>query len=314
MEQTLKIKRKRKSFKQFMSREYSKILFLLAFVIPAFVLYFWTHWVPAFDSITGSFDKWNGFGDPKFVGFNNYLSIIQDPVFWKAVKNSLLFVLGKEILIVPTVILFAVSLTKMRLKKAEMLFYRYVFYIPNIISISIIGILWTFIFNPANGLLNSILSGIGLESWIPETGWLVDYTMPSVIVVASWCGIGYFMIILISAINSIPISLYEAADIDGAGQWRQLWNVTMPTVWEHVRFMIIQILVGGIGSYEIVMLMLGGAGVDNSGITMGYYAYFYGLDSPHPAVGYSYAASVLILILTSTITLICNRIVAERRD
>ncbi len=310
----LKINKRRKSFKNFMSREYSKILFLLVFVIPVFALYFYTHFVPAYESIVGSFDKWNGFGEPKFVGWANYESILEDPVFFKAIKNSLLFVLGKEILIVPTVVLFAVALTKLRLKKAEMLTYRYVFYIPNIISIAIIGILWNFIFNPAGGLLNSILEAVGLSSWIPETAWLVDYTMPAVIVVASWCGIGYFMIILISAINSIPISLYEAADIDGAGQWCQLMNITMPTVWEHVRFMIVQILVGGIGSYELVMLLVSGSGVDNSGMTMGYYSYFYGLDSSQPQVGYSYAAAVLILIVSATLTLITNKLLNRKDD
>lgn len=290
-----------------LKRERSKVLFICTFLVPILLFYFICDVVPIFSSFFSSFHKWSGFGNMEYIGWKNYVNVLKDPVFFQAIKNDLIYVLGKEILIVPITVLFAVALTRLHLKKTEKNVYRYLFYIPNILSVSITGIMWAFIYDPYNGLLNGFLKLIGLERLIPADGWLVDYTMPSIIMVATWCGIGYFMIVMISAINSISGEIYEAAQVDGAGEWAQLWNITLPAVWEQLRFVIVQIIIGTLGNYSLAMILANG-GVNGSGMVMGLYVYQYGLSSATPKVGYANAAAVLLMIISSSLVLITNRL------
>lgn len=294
-------------------REKSRIAFMLVFGLPTIALYIWFCVVPIFTSIYSSFFSWSGFSSMKPVGMKNYEIILKDPIFFKAIKNDFLFVLGKEILIVPMTLLFAVSLTRLRLKRAEVNFYRFVFYIPNVLSVIIIAIVWAFIYDPYNGLLNGVLELIGLSHIIPKDGWLVEHTLPSVIVVASWCGIGMHMIMMISAINSIPTDVFEAADIDGAGQWRQLWSVTIPCVWNQIKVLVTSIIFNTLGNYGLIMAMTNG-GVNGSGMVMGLYVYQYGIDSTSPKVGYANAAAVLLLIISGSITMLVNGLMSRKEQ
>ena len=299
--------------KRILTRERSKIWFMLLFVVPAVAVYVYACVSPIFQSIYSSFFKWSGFSYMKYIGWDNYRKIFNDPVFFKAIKNDIAYVLGKEILIVPLTLLFALALTRLRLTKAENKTYRFLLYLPNVLSVSVIGIVWAFIFDPYNGILNGFLKMLSLESLIPATGWLVEYTMPSIIFVASWCGIGYYMIILISAINSVSAELYESAEIDGAGQWQQLWYITIPSIWENLRFVITNIVIGTLGNYGLAMLLANG-GINGSGMVMGLYVYQHGIDSNAPQVGYANAAAVLLMIISSTIILTINKVMNKEVD
>ena len=296
-----------------MSKEKSRIAFILAFGLPTLALYIWFCVSPIFTSIYSSFFSWSGFSSMKPVGFKNYEIILKDPIFYKAIKNDFTFVLGKELLIVPLTLLFAVALTRLRLKKFEVNFYRFLFYLPNVLSVIIIAIVWAFIYDPYNGLLNGILEVVGLSHLIPKDGWLVSYTVPSVIVVASWCGIGLHLIMMISAINSISPEIFEAADIDGAGQWKQLWSITIPCVWNQIKVLVTSIIFNTLGNYVLIMTMANG-GVDGSGMVMGLYVYQYGIDSTSPKVGYANAAAVLLLIISATTTMIVNGLMSRKEQ
>lgn len=296
-----------------LAKERSRIMFMLTFGLPTLVAYLYFCFSPIFTSLYTSFHKWSGFSDMDFVGWSNYLSVLKDPIFFKAIKNDIIYVLGKEILIVPATILFAIALTRLRLTKVEQKYFRFVFYLPNILSAIIVAIVWAFIYDPYMGLLNGVLKVWRLESLIPTDGWLVQYTMPSIIVVASWCGIGLFLIILISAINSVPLDLYEAAELDGAGQWGQLWYVTFPSIWGQIKFMVIQIIIGTIGNYSLAMALANG-GVNGSGMVMGLYVYQYGIDSNNPRVGYANAAAVILMIISSSIILLVNRFMDREEE
>lgn len=294
-----------------MSKEKSRIAFMLVFGLPTLALYIWFCFSPIFTSIYSSFFSWSGFSTMKPVGLKNYEIILKDPIFFKAIKNDFMFVLGKEILIVPLTLLFAVALTRLRLKRLEVNFYRFVFYIPNVLSVIIIAIMWAFIYDPYNGLLNGVLDLVGLSHLIPKDGWLVQHTMPSIIVVASWCGIGLHMIMMISAINSISPDIFEAADIDGAGQWKQLWSITIPCVWNQIKVLVTSIIFNTLGNYALAMALANG-GVNGSGMVMGLYVYQYGIDSTSPKVGYANAAAVLLLIISGSITMLVNGLMSRK--
>lgn len=299
--------------RKILSREKSRIFFMLVFGLPTLAGYLYFCFSPIFTSIYSSFFRWSGFSSMKYIGFANYKNILNDPIFFKAIKNDLFYVLGKEVLIVPLALLFAVALTRLRLKKVEVSFFRFIFYIPNILSVIIIAIMWAFIYDPYIGLLNGVLKAVGLESVIPADGWLVEHTMGSIIVVASWCGIGLYMIIMISAINSISKELYEAAEIDGAGQWKQFWYVTIPGIRGQITFMVTSIVFQTLGNYSLAMTMANG-GVNGSGMVMGLYVYQYGIDSQSPQVGYANAAAVLLLLVSGTLTLLVNKLSRRGED
>lgn len=152
---------------------------------------------------------------------------------------------------------------------------------------------------------------MGLSALIPEMGWTFTHPIGVITFVASWCGIGLFMLIMITAINGISKELYESATIDGAGEWTQLRYITMPAVWEQAKFMVITILYQSFSSsFTMVQAMLGSS-VSEDSVVMGVFVYKNSFDSQWPQVGYSYAAAILMLIISATASFIVNRIMSR---
>lgn len=277
----------------------SRILFAFLFCGIPFLLYLLFCVYPIFQSVLDSFTNWRGFVRKDFIGFENYQEVIMDPVFWKAFANDFAITAIKEVLIIVLTVLFAVSLTRFRLKTGEVITYKFIFYIPNMLSVVIIGSLWRFIFMSGDsGLLNSFR---GLFNQEP-VDWITKFPLWCIGFVASWCGVGLFMITMISAINQIPLDLYEAAEIDGASSWQQLIHITMPAVWLQVTFMVVSILYQSLGgNFAIVNVFTPNGGVDNNSMVMGLYVYIYGTSGSQ--VAFSYSAAIVMLILTAIISL-----------
>lgn len=298
-------------------RDRSKIGFFCWFCLPSLLLYLLICIYPIISSLYTSFFEWSGYDkltSDYFVGFQNYIDVITDSEFLAAIKNDFLIILGKEIIIIALTVLFAVSLTRLRFSKAETGIYRFIFFMPNVLSVVIISIIWTFVLDPNFGILNPLLRAIGLESAIPPMGWTYTHPIGVLTFVASWCGIGLFMLIMITAINGISAELYESATIDGAGEWKQLRYITMPAVWEQAKFMVITILYQSFSSnFTLVQAMLGDS-VSEKSIVMGKFVYQHSFDSQWPQVGYSYAAAIIMLIITAAASLLVNRIMSGRSD
>lgn len=209
-------------------------------------------------------------------------------------------VVTKVIGIMVLALFIAVALTQLKIKEAP--FYRIVFFFPNIMSIVVIGILWTFIYNPSMGLVNSGLEFLGLESlarpWLGSETW----ALPSLVLPSIWAGIGLFMLILMGAISNISKSYYEAAEIDGASEWQQFWKVTLPLIWPQIKISILYIVITTLnGSFIIVQVMTGG-GPNNSTHVMGSYLYQQAFVQYN--FGYGATIGVMILILSLITVLI----------
>src|SRR5690606_1487416 len=173
---------------------------------------------------------------------------------------------------------------------------RIVFFFPNIMSVVVIGILWTFIYNPSLGLVNSGLEFLGLEKWAKP--WLGDekWALPSIVLPAVWAGIGLFMLMLMGGIANISKSYYEAARIDGASEWQQFWKITLPLVWPQVKVSILYIVITTLnGSFILVQVMTGG-GPNNSTHVMGSYLYQQAFKQYN--FGYGATIGVMILVLS----------------
>lgn len=283
--------------------------FLWAFGVPTFLLYVYICIVPMLTSVRDSLFDWDGYGEKVFVGLKNYKEIFTDPVFGTSVKNDLLIVFFKEIVIVVLATLFAMCLTRLRFGKKEGGAYRYLLYLPNILSIIVITRVWKFFFEL--GLFDRLLKMLGI-GWTSQNGWLADYPLPIIIFVASWCGIGGFMIILISSINNISQEVYEAADIDGAGVFRQMLSITLPAIMPQIRYMIVTILTSSLAANLNLILPFTGGGPGTRSYVMGLYVYNAAYTDMR--VGYANAAAIVLMLISVALAGTVNTLVARTEE
>ena len=275
----------------------SKWRFLLFIVLPAFLLYLYICIVPMINSIMNSVYDWNGYGPKTFIGIENYINIFKDSEFWEAFKNDILIVLFKEIIIVFLAVLFAVSLTKARLHKREVGMFRFLFYIPNILSVIVISMVWKYFFESFDTV------EAGWNFLTSENGIWVDRPLPLIIFIASWAGVGYYMIVLITTINNISKEIYEAAGLDGANQLQQLWYVTLPEILPQIRYIVINVLSGSLAvNMNLILPLTGG---QNHTMVMGLYVYNYGTGQLN-MVGYAYAAAVVLMLISFVLCFTVN--------
>ncbi|MGN7456228.1 carbohydrate ABC transporter permease [Paenibacillus pasadenensis] len=271
-------------------------LFIAAFIIPTFLYFCLFTIYPIVQALYNSFYDWSGMSQNKdFVGLQNFKDLLQDPIMLTAIGNDYFLVAGKMIGIMVIATFFAVALTRLRIKGAG--FFRSIFFIPNVLSVVVVGILWGFIYNPQIGFLNGFLSLFTKEpvtiNWLGFESHSIWMLLPPTI----WAGIGFYMILLIAAITNIPESLYEAADIEGAGQWHQFRHITLPLVWEQMKISVINIMMTTLnGSFVIVTIMTAG-GPDNSTQVMGSYLYQQAFKQAH----FGYGAAIGIAILTTSL-------------
>lgn len=280
--------------------------FMMLFGFPPLVLFTLFTVVPMIQAAIYSFYDYSGYGDKIYVGIQNYIGILTDSVFHQAVINDILILLAKEVIVIVLSVLFAISITRLKFKKGETNFLRFIYYIPNILSVVVIAKVWKYFFDLE---LFSMITQ--LET--PDNGWVGTFPIPIITFVASWCGIGAFMIILIAAINNIPKELYEAAEVDGAGQFRQLFSITLPAVLPQMRYIAISIVTSIVSSnMNFVKLFLGDA-IGGSGFTvMGLYEYTYAFT--YNKLGVAYAAAVILMFIVFIISYILNTAIAEKED
>lgn len=270
----------------------------LLVALPTFLIYVYICIVPMISSVANSVYDWNGYGPKTFIGLNNYINIFKDPIFWEAFWNDIIIVLFKELIIVVLAVLFAVSMTNAKLHKKEVGFFRFLFYIPNILSVILISMVWKYFFESLDTVIKT------------QNGLWVDYPIPLIIFIASWAGIGYYMIVLISAIKNIPKEIFEAADMDGATQFRQLWSITLPEIMPQIRYVIVMVLSGSLAvNMNLILPLTGG---QNHTMVMGLYVYSYGTGQLN-MVGYAYAAAVVLMVISFVLSLTVN-LYLERKE
>lgn len=288
-----------------MSQTGKRRFFIATFIVPTFLFFIVFSVYPIFRGLYISLFDWSGSSEHMtFVGLDNFLDLAEDPIFIKSVANDYFLVVWKVIGILALATFFAVAVTRLNVKRSG--FFRFVFFLPNIISVVVIGVLWRYVYNPNLGFLNSFLSLFTDEPYLRP--WLgdPDTAMWSILWPAIWAGVGFYMILLVAAISNIPSPLYEAADLDGASQNHQFRYITLPLVWEQMKISILHIVMTTLnGSFVLVWIITEG-GPDNATQVMGSYLYQMGFRQYH--MGYAAAIGVLILILSLITTLSLQRL------
>jgi raffinose/stachyose/melibiose transport system permease protein len=277
-------------------------------VLPALALLLVFVYYPIVENLRLSLYSWNAFSvRPVFVGLDNYRTAAGDPIFWRALRNNTVFAVTSLVFQVGFSLVLAAVLEEFVHQRLRGIL-RTIYFIPAVISITVAGILFSFLYNPQIGLLNRLLGALGLESW--QHSWLGEpgTAMWSIIAMSQWQSIGYTAILFVVAMQRVPREYYEAARIDGAGKIRSFFSITVPMVREMTTLVTILTISGAFLVFNEVMVMTAG-GPSNSSQVLG--TWLYRNAFLNDDMGYAAAIATVIFVITLLIGAL--QIIVSRR-
>ena len=273
----------------------------LLFLLPGLVIFLVFVVVPIFLSARYSLFDWNGLGGlTDFVGLGNYQKLMSDPFFWQSVQNNVFVVVWSLVTQIPLAIGLAVLLTG-KLKGSA--FFRTLYFAPMVLSEVIVAVIWSWIYNPQFGMLNTLLRDLGLRHFTQS--WLADpnIVMVSVMVVTTWKYLGFYLVIFIAAIQGIPGELYESAQIDGASGWQQQRFITLPLLSSTTRVVSLLAIVGSLKFFDMVWILTEG-GPSNSSSVMATYMFKQSFRSQKFGYGSAIAFTLFAMALVVAVVYI----------
>ena len=282
----------------------------LVWVAPAVALLLVFVYYPIVENVRLSFFSWNAFSpSPIFVGLDNYKTALDDSVFWRALVNNTLYAVVSLVVQVAFALVLAAILEEFVHQRLRG-FLRTIYFIPATISITVAGILFSFLYNPQFGLVNRALTAIGLSSW--NHAWLGEKSTAiwSIIAMSQWQSIGYTAVLFVVAIQRIPREFYEAVRVDGAGPVRTFFTITVPMVREMTTLLVILTVSGAFLVFNEVMVMTAG-GPDNSSHVLNTWLYrnaFFEDD-----MGYAATIATVIFVITFVVAVVQLAITKRRR-
>ena len=228
-------------------------LWVLLFLGPSLLGFLVFIAFPILYSLVISFTDWNLLNPMKFIGIDNYASLLRDKNFWAALRNTGTFIIGY----LPSVMILGLAIAILLNSKIKLkTFFRGIYFLPVVTSWVAVSLVWKWLLNGQYGLLNYFLSLIGIHG----PSWLTDprTAMFAIIITSVWKDIGFIMVLYLGGLQAISPSLYEAADIDGASQWRQFWHVTLPGLRPTTFFVLMISLINSFQVFDQVNIMTGG--------------------------------------------------------
>ncbi|WP_411859704.1 carbohydrate ABC transporter permease [Bacillus velezensis] len=270
------------------------------FLAPALVFLLFVY-IPIIENVFFSLFEWSSFQPEKtFIGLKNYIDLFHDPVFFTALRNNVLYAVISLICQVGGGLILAAVLED-RLVRKWSPFFRTVFFLPVVISMTVIALLFDFIYNPEIGLLNQLLEAVGLDEL--TRAWLGDENtaMLSVIFVSQWQSVGYIAMLYIVSIQSIPAELYESAQLDGAGKIQQFFHITVPQTKEMSFVAVVMTLTGAFTVFNEPYILTGG-GPGNASEVLS--TFLYKSAFTKDMMGYASAIATVVLLLTLAVSLI----------
>ena len=272
--------------------------FLTLCVAPAVILYFVFMILPTLNVFRMSLFERGAYSPTEtFVGMANFQALAKDVKFITAMQNTILLIVTVTLITFFFAIVFAAILTREKIKGQN--FFRIVFYIPNILSVVVIAGIFSAIYKPENGMLNSILSFFKGETvmvlWKDQPMVIV-----SVIIAMVWQAIGYYMVMYMASMSAVPESLYESAGLDGAGRLTQFFQLTLPLIWTNIRTTLTFFIISTINMAFLFVKAMVAKGMADVGLSFMYAQKDAGL------YGYSMAAGVVIFLFSFLLSALVN--------
>lgn len=291
------------------TQKLNKALFVLACLAPAMICYFLFRLIPTFQVFRMALFKTSALSNKEtFVGFENFMKLFGDVKFIRSFQNSIVLIVVVTLVTLLFAIVFAAILTTEKIKGSN--FFRIIFYIPNILSIVVISGIFAAIYDPGRGLLDAVLALFGGSG--PDKGWLGDQgiVLYSIAFALIWQAIGYYMVMYMAGMANIPDSLYEAADLDGAGKIKKFFNVTLPLVWSNIRTTLAFFIISTINLSFLLVQSLTDGGPD--GASEVFLSYMYQQAYTNQSYGYGMAIGVVVFVFSFVLAWAINAV--TKRD
>ena len=280
---------------------------ILIFTLPALALFTIVVTYPILMTVQKSFFEWDGLNTPVFTGFQNYIDLLRDDDFYISLKNSVIFGAIITVYQIGIGTLLAVLINNKRLKGGKI--FRSAFFLPVVLSITVVCQLWISIYDGHSGLINKLFEALGSGY---RQDWLSGFNTSIVAIafVNAWQFMGYHMIIIYAAMKSIPEHYSEAAAIDGATPLRTFFSIIFPMLQETYKICLIFTVTGGIKAFEHIFIMTrGGPGTSSFTLTMLLYKSVINLNK----YGYGCASAAILLLECILVMVIINRFIAREQ-
>ncbi len=268
---------------------------------------FWVY--PLGRSLYLSFTQYNTLSNSTaWIGLENYRHMFSNPVFWTALENTLVFVVGT----IPFTTIFAIAIAVMLNRNiAWKGFYRSAYFIPSVTAIVVLSLIFTNLY-AHNGYLNSLLEFLGMP--YPHRGWLIEPTtaLPAIMAMDVWIAVGYYVVLFLAALQAIPNELYEAAEIDGASAWQQFRDVTLPGIQPMLLFVIVINTIRSFQVFTEVYVMTRGGPI-NATTTLVYHVFDNAFERAD-AMGYASAVAYFTFLLILAVSLVQFRLLERRGE
>lgn len=278
------------------------------FISPFFILYAIFGVYPMIDSIVLSLLKWDGVGEKRFAGMQNYALLMKDHDFWLSLYNTLVIWVENTIPMIIMALILAFLLNAKFVKGKT--FFRVVYFLPNVTSVVGVAIIFATLFGSQYGLINFVLKTIGLKSipWL-DVGWGIHFAVASLV---TWRWVGYNSILALAGLQKIPESLYEAATIDGANNRQIFFKITLPLLNPVIIFIVLTSTIGGMQIFaESQVLLNNGYGTGNAGLTV--VCYLYQQAFQNRQFGYGSAVAWMLFLIIMVFSLI-NFMITRRKE
>ena len=279
-------------------RERRRAIIAYLFIVPAALFLIVFLFIPLVAAVFLSFTDYAVYTSPDWVALDNYERLLDDPLFWKGLRNSFIYLICTPILIALSISLAIVVNRKI----GGVNIFRTLYYIPAVTSVVAVGMIFELVLEDS-GLINGLLLQVGL---IDRPIYFLsdpDYTLASIMLVTIWRGIGFYMIIFLAALQNVPDELYEAAAIDGANRLQQHWYVTVPGIRPTIIFVAIISSISALKVFEEIFVMTDGSGgLLDSAVTLMFYLYRQGFTNLE--YGYASAIAVVFTIITLAFSIV----------
>jgi len=268
-----------------------------SFILPNFVGFAVLTLVPVIALFYISFTSWNVFGTAKWIGLDNFTRLAEDKSFRKALVNTLYYA-GVHI---PLTLAASLGLALLLNRKLRgVAFFRTVAFFPYVTSIVAIAVVWNMLFSPDFGPLNQFLRAVGVDAppgWTTSSAW----SMPAVIIVGVWREMGYYMLLLLAGLQTVPAQLYEAARMDGANAWQRFRHITIPGLRPTLFFVTVMLTIGSFKVFDLILVMTNG-GPGQSTLVLSQYIYQKGFIENQ--FGYASSVSVVLFLICIVVTIV----------
>ncbi|MFB4362221.1 sugar ABC transporter permease [Pantoea sp. BS_8] len=278
------------------------------YLLPAVLVYGLFLLLPLLASLGISFTEWDGISMPVFAGVANYLRMFSDPVFWIALGNNAILMLFYTLLPISVGLLLCSFLYETR-NNTERSVLRILFFLPYIMPMAVLGVVWRWLYNPAFGPIDQFLRTVGLPQL--AMSWLGDFTwaLPAVGMVATWYFFGFCLVLFMAGLQRMDPSLLEAADLDGSSRRRKFIRITLPGLRPELRIALLLTVIASLKAFDLVYVMTQG-GPGTSTMVTNIFMYKQGFDLHY--FGYASSVAVFSMVIVLGINYLIHLALKER--